>query len=80
MVFVFYSTASCFPSLLVVNTRGLYTQLTLSGVCWSKKVHLGTCTYFSGKVQGFIWPWGIEILCVDVVGELPLQGESRLMS
>lgn len=40
---------------------------------------LSTCAYFSGKVQGFISAWGIEILCADMVGEVPVQGDSRLM-
>lgn len=48
-------------------------------VCCSRKVLLGACACFSGKVQGFTCAWGIEILADHRVGEVPLQGYSRLM-
>jgi len=32
-----------------------------------------------GRVQGFICPWETEILAAQGVGEVPLQGDSRLM-
>lgn len=47
--------------------------------CWSKKVLLGACACFSGKVQGFTCAWGTEILAARGVGEVCLQGDSRLM-
>lgn len=58
-----YVTVPCFPSLLEVP---IYVACAHSWPytqgCWTKKVILGTCAYFSGEVQGFICAWGIETL------------------